>query len=97
MKFLFQLTRWLYHFPLLVSFALFITQLLNTGILLSYSREFTKLRNLLEDYMNNTEAISRINNDVESGIYEQAGLNAEHFSVIDQVPLAHSLVLVWSA
>lgn len=73
----------MYHFPLIISIAVFISQLFNVGILFSYSRDFNRLFDLLVEYMNRTEVVSTVNAD--SDPYHVEGINSERLEIVDKV------------
>ncbi|VDM46336.1 unnamed protein product [Toxocara canis] len=84
-----KIIRWMYHFPLIISITVFISQLFNVGILFSYSRDFNKLFDLLLEYMNRTEVVSAVNAD--SDPYHIEGINSERLEVVDKVTRIVSL------
>uniref|UniRef100_A0A915CAG9 ABC transmembrane type-1 domain-containing protein n=2 Tax=Parascaris univalens TaxID=6257 RepID=A0A915CAG9_PARUN len=77
-----KMVRWMYHFPLIISIAVFISQLFNVGILFSYSRDFNRLFDLLVEYMNRTEVVSTVNAD--SNPYHIEGINSERLEIVDK-------------
>ncbi|MFH4974491.1 hypothetical protein AB6A40_001200 [Gnathostoma spinigerum] len=75
--------RVVYMFPFLVSIGVFICQLFNTGILYSYSHDFSLLYDLLIVYMNETASISEALNSSTLGVYRFGGINVERIGVIE--------------
>lgn len=71
--------------PLLASIVIIIPQIINTGILFSYSKNFNILHDLLSDYMNETEFVSSIVTNESVRKYNISGVNQERFSEIEHV------------